>query len=117
MPRSSPGASSAGTGSSSIRAATTTPSRGACGGATADGLFFAPVDGAPEDVLSAEEYRRWARPTDLRLMRAAEGAPFIVLHVCKRRNLLRELADYPAHAFSWAATEPTNPTLAEGLRL
>ena len=38
-----------------------------------------------------------------------------MLHVCKRRNLLFELADYPVSAFSWDATDPTNPTLADGL--
>src|SRR5439155_11126467 len=30
-------------------------------------------------------------------------------------NLLFELADYPVSAFSWDATDPTNPTLADGL--
>lgn len=85
--------------------------------AGADGIFFATVDWATSDVLSAADHRAWARPTDLRLMRTASGARFTVLHVCKSHNLLRDLADYPAHAFSWAATDPTNPTLAEGLRL
>ncbi len=85
--------------------------------AGADGIFFATVDWATEDLLDAAAYRRWARSTDLRLMRTAAGAPLVVLHVCKRRNLLRELADYPAHAFSWAATDRTNPSLAEGQRL
>ena len=41
--------------------------------------------------------------------------PFNVLHVCKRRNLLLECADYPVAAFSWDATDPLNPTLADGL--
>jgi uroporphyrinogen decarboxylase len=33
--------------------------------------------------------------------------------VCRARNFLKELADYPAHAFSWATTEPGNPPLGQ----
>jgi uroporphyrinogen decarboxylase len=69
------------------------------------------VDWASQDLLSAAEYDTWARPFDLRLLAAAAQAPFNVLHVCKRRNLLLHLADYPVAAFSWAATDPTNPSL------
>jgi uroporphyrinogen decarboxylase len=83
--------------------------------AGADGVYFATVDWATRDLMSAGDYRRWARPWDLRVLRAAAGAPFNVLHVCRRNNLLLELADYPVAAFSWAATDPTNPSLAEGL--
>jgi uroporphyrinogen decarboxylase len=83
--------------------------------AGADGIYFATVDWATRDRLSPDEYREWARPTDLRLIAAAAGAPFNVLHVCKSRNLLFELADYPVSAFSWAATDGTNPSLADGL--
>jgi uroporphyrinogen decarboxylase len=81
----------------------------------ADGIFFATVDWASRDLLSAEEYREWASPFDLRILEVVRAAPFNVLHVCKRRNLLLELADYPVCAFSWAATDPLNPTLADAL--
>lgn len=84
--------------------------------AGADGIYFATVDWASRDLMSPDDYRAWARPTDLRLIEAARGAPFNVLHVCKRHNLLFELADYPVQAFSWAATDPTNPSLADGLQ-
>jgi uroporphyrinogen decarboxylase len=83
--------------------------------AGADGIYLATVDWASRDLMSPDEYREWSRPTDLRLLAAASGAPFNVLHVCKRRNLLLELADYPVSAFSWAATDPLNPTLADAL--
>jgi uroporphyrinogen decarboxylase len=83
--------------------------------AGADGIYFATVDWASRDLLSPDEYRAWARPFDLRLIAAAEGAAFNVLHVCKRRNLLLELTDYPVHAFSWAATDPLNPSLADAM--
>jgi uroporphyrinogen decarboxylase len=83
--------------------------------AGADGIFLATVDWASEDLMSEEAYRTWARPGDLRLLATAARAPFNVLHVCKRRNLLLALADYPVAAFSWAATDPTNPSLAVAL--
>jgi uroporphyrinogen decarboxylase len=81
--------------------------------AGADGIYFATVDWASADLLTPAQYRDWARPTDLRVLAAAAQAPFNVLHVCKRRNLLFELADYPVAAFSWAATDVTNPTLGQ----
>lgn len=96
--------------------ATLTPLARAFLDAGADGLYFATVDWASLDMLTAEEYRLWGRPYDLRVLAAARGAWFNVLHVCKRRNLLFELRDYPVAAFSWAATDPLNPTLADGLR-
>jgi len=83
--------------------------------AGADGIYLATVDWASRDLLDPAEYAQWSRPGDLRLLAAAAGAPFNVLHVCKRRNLLLELADYPVSAFSWAATDPLNPTFADAL--
>jgi len=83
--------------------------------AGADGIFFATLDWASRDWMSAEDYQTWARPYDLRILAAVSGSPFNVLHVCKARNLLFELADYPVSAFSWAATDPTNPSIAEAL--
>ena len=59
--------------------------------------------------------RRWSRPYDLRILKAASRAPFNVLHVCKRNDLLFEFADYPVRAFSWAATDASNPTLAQAI--
>jgi uroporphyrinogen decarboxylase len=81
----------------------------------ADGIYLATTDWGSKTWMSADEYRQWARPFDLRLLAAAAGAPFNVLHVCKPRNLLFELADYPVHAFSYDATHPTNPGLDQAL--
>ncbi len=83
--------------------------------AGADGIFFATVDWATRDRLAPEEYVRLARPTDLEVLGAAAGATFNLVHVCRPRNLLRQVADYPAHGFSWDATDPSNPGLSEGL--
>jgi len=79
--------------------------------AGADGIFFATVDWGSRDWMSAQEYAAWARPYDLRILAKVASARFNVLHVCKGNNLLLELADYPVQALSWAATDPTNPTL------
>lgn len=83
--------------------------------AGADGIYLATVDWGTRDFLTAEELRTWSRPYDLRILRAASQGRFNVLHVCKQRNLLLEMLDYPVHAFSWAATDPTNPTIPQVL--
>jgi uroporphyrinogen decarboxylase len=80
-----------------------------------DGLYFATVDWASQDLMSAADLREWARPFDLRVLKAAGEAPLHVLHVCKRRNLLLEMRDYPVAAYSYDATDPTNPPLADAL--
>jgi uroporphyrinogen decarboxylase len=82
--------------------------------AGADGIYLATVDWASRDLMSAADYAVWGRPFDLRVLAAARGAPFHVLHVCKPRNLLLDLADYPVSAFSWDAAAEGNPSLAEG---
>lgn len=83
--------------------------------AGADGIYFATTDWASQNLMSAEDYRAWARPYDLRVLAGAAAAPFNVLHVCKRRTLLLQLADYPVQAFSYDLTDPTNPPLAQAL--
>jgi uroporphyrinogen decarboxylase len=83
--------------------------------AGADGIYLATTDWASRDLMSPEEYALWGRPGDLRVLATARRGWFNVLHVCKRRNLLYELADYPVAAFSWDATDPSNPPLAEAL--
>jgi uroporphyrinogen decarboxylase len=81
--------------------------------AGADGIYLATTDWASRDLMSSEEYREWARPCDERILAVAGSAKFNVLHVCKRRNLLFDFADYSVHAFSWAAHDRSNPSLRE----
>jgi uroporphyrinogen decarboxylase len=85
--------------------------------AGADGLFYATVDWATRDLVTPDEYYLYARSDDLAILDAASGAAFNILHVCRRNNLLAELAGYPAHAVSWAADGEGNPTLERGLGL
>jgi uroporphyrinogen decarboxylase len=87
----------------------------ACQEAGASGIFFATVDWGTYDNATAEQYREFGRPYDLRVLAAVQGAEMNVLHVCRPRNMFDLLADYPVHAINWAAGEPGNPTLKEGL--
>jgi uroporphyrinogen decarboxylase len=83
----------------------------ACVEQGADGIFLATTL-ARRDVLSPAECRRFERKYDVAILRAAEQAPFNVMHVCGDNVLFEEFFDYPVAAFSWAAT-PGNPSLSE----
>lgn len=83
--------------------------------AGADGLYLATVDWGCRAFMTPERLARWSRPYDLRVLAAAGASPYHTLHVCKGDNLLFEFADYPVGAFSWDATAPDNPSLAEAL--
>jgi uroporphyrinogen decarboxylase len=87
----------------------------ACMGAGASGIFFATVEWATYDNATAEQYQEFGRPYDLRVLEAVQGAEMNVLHVCRPHNMFDLLCDYPVHAINWAAGEPGNPTLREGL--
>ena len=83
--------------------------------AGADGIYFATVEWASADrPWTADEYRAFATPYDLRVLGRAQGAPFNLLHVCRPRNFLRALADYPVASVSWDATADGNLDLAAG---
>jgi uroporphyrinogen decarboxylase len=87
----------------------------ACLDAGASGIFFATVEWGTHDNATAEQYQEFGRPYDLRVLEAVQGAEMNVLHVCRPRNMFDLLADYPVHAINWAAGEPGNPGLKEGL--
>ena len=83
----------------------------------ASGLFYATTGWATTDSLTREEYARYARPYDLKLLDSLPECEFNLLHVCKENNMLADLADYPVDAFNWDSLSPTNPSLAEGKAL
>jgi uroporphyrinogen decarboxylase len=83
--------------------------------AGASGIFFATVDWATYDNATAPQYDEFARPYDLKVLDAVQSAAFNVLHVCRQKNMLERLWDYPVHAFNWASTQPGNLSLAEAL--
>lgn len=80
----------------------------------ASGLFFATTAWATSETMSAEDYRQFARPYDLKLLNSLPPAEFHILHVCRYHNYLRDLADYPVSAVSWDARGAGNCSLAEG---
>jgi uroporphyrinogen decarboxylase len=73
----------------------------ACLDAGASGIFYAAVEWGSSDNTSWEDYTRFGKPYDLRVLEAARGAPLNVLHVCRDRNHLPDLLDYPVEAFNW----------------
>jgi uroporphyrinogen decarboxylase len=81
--------------------------------AGASGIFFATVEWGSADVISIEGYDRFCRPFDLRVLEAVQGAPFNVLHVCRDRNHLTQLRDYPVAALHWDVHGEGNPSLDE----
>ena len=86
----------------------------ACLDVGASGLFYATTSWATTDSLTLDEYATFARPYDLRVLEAASGAEFNLLHVCRDNNMLADLAGYPVHAFNWDAHGEGNFSLAEG---
>src|SRR5262249_4564609 len=81
----------------------------------ASGIFFATTGWASADLLTADEYRLFGTDYDLRVLEAVAGkSPLNILHNCGDRIYFDLLAHYPVHAISWAATSPTNPSLADG---
>lgn len=82
-----------------------------CVAAGIDGIFYATTM-ATHRLMSASECRRFQRPHDLSILKAAESAPFNIMHVCGDHTRFDEFVDYPVSVFSWATT-PGNPTLAE----
>jgi uroporphyrinogen decarboxylase len=83
--------------------------------AGADGIFFATTDWGSRDLITPEDHRAWARPHERRILARMAGATFNVLHVCQSNAMIEELSDYPVSAFSYDATDATNPSLAEAL--
>jgi uroporphyrinogen decarboxylase len=84
-----------------------------CLDAGASGIFFATVEWGSADVISIEDYNRFCRPFDLRVLGAVQDAPFNVFHVCRAHNHLREVLDYPVAAFHWDVHGEGNPSFSE----
>lgn len=78
------------------------------------GIFLA-LQHATFDLLSEEEYRRFGRPYDLRILEAVEGwSWFNLLHIHGRNIMFDRVSDYPVQAVNWHDQE-TWPSLAEAL--
>lgn len=82
--------------------------------AGADGVFYA-VQRCSAEWLSEAEYREVGRSLDLRVLEAAKGATFNLLHLHGLDTYFDLVADYPVHALNWHDRD-TGPGLAEGAR-
>jgi len=79
----------------------------------AAGIFFAPLGWSSRDVCDDDFYREFGRPYDLQVLSQVREAEFNILHVCRDRNRIEMLLDYPVAAVNWADRGPGNPSLAE----
>jgi uroporphyrinogen decarboxylase len=85
--------------------------------AGAAGFFFAIVRLAREGYLTREEYARFGRPYDLRVLAAVADAPLNVLHICGDHVYFDAVTDYPVHALSWNSEAPGNPSFGEAIQM
>jgi uroporphyrinogen decarboxylase len=86
----------------------------ACLEAGASGIFYAAVEWGSSDNISWEDYIRFGEPYDMRILEEVR-APFNVLHVCRERNHLPSLLDYPVAAFNWDVGGEGNPKFTDVL--
>jgi uroporphyrinogen decarboxylase len=84
--------------------------------AGADGLFYATLEWASEDLIRYEQYAGWCRPLDLRIIKAAGNDALNILHVCAGNNFLKELSDYPVQFVNWEDANPTNINLDDSYK-
>jgi uroporphyrinogen decarboxylase len=75
------------------------------------GVFLA-LQHATYDLLSEAEYLEFGRPYDLRVLSAAEGLWFNVLHLHGDHVMFDLAAQYPVQAINWHDQE-TPPSLSE----
>jgi uroporphyrinogen decarboxylase len=87
-----------------------------CFNAGADGIFFATTEFASNDMMPYSQYAEFARPYDLRILKAANSG-MNILHVCGSNNFLNELSDYPVKFLNWDSSDPTNINLDKALKI
>jgi uroporphyrinogen decarboxylase len=74
-----------------------------CLEAGADGIFFSVRDDwvdSPENGIGI--YDRFVKPSDLKILEAAQSGTFNMLHVCGQAVDFARFGDYPVHAVNWA---------------
>jgi uroporphyrinogen decarboxylase len=80
----------------------------------ASGIFFAIVRLARAGVLTVEQYQTFGQPYDLQVLKAVQGAPFNLLHICGPQVYFDQVVDYPVHALNWGTVGQGNPSLHAG---
>lgn len=84
--------------------------------AGASGIFFAIVKLARQGALTHAEYLEFGEPYDIQVLRAVQGAPFNLLHICGPAVYFDIAAHYPVQAVNWAAIGQDNPSVQEAQR-
>jgi len=84
--------------------------------AGADGIFFAITRIARDGLLTTAEFEEFCAPYDRRVLDAAAGAWFNVLHLCGPKAFWAQAVRYPVHAINWASVGQGNPDVAEARR-
>ncbi|WP_165211432.1 uroporphyrinogen decarboxylase family protein [Streptococcus tangpeifui] len=87
--------------------------------ANIEGIYLS-VQSIQDDRVSAEDYRNYIAPSDLRILEAARQADGLsVLHICGYEgasNDIRSFKDYPAQVYNWAVG-PEGVSLSQGREL
>jgi uroporphyrinogen decarboxylase len=87
----------------------------ACMEQGASGIFYATNGWASQSMLTPDQYREFGEQYDLEFLDAIKSrSKFTILHNCGSHIYFDQLAAYPVHAISWAATAEGNPDLREG---
>ena len=73
--------------------------------------------GGESYLYTDEEFERYVKPNDLKVLQAASKRPaFNILHMCKDRLNLERYRDYPVDVVNWGVYEQ-NPSLLEGRKI
>ena len=81
----------------------------------ADGIFLSTA-AASYEVMSEDEYRRFGRPGDLAVLKAAGGGWLNILHLHGQHPMFGHVTDYPVHVLNWH-DRAAGPSLAEAAKL
>jgi uroporphyrinogen decarboxylase len=81
------------------------------------GVFFATTEWASRNMLTEEEYLEFGKPYDLHVLDAASPAPFNVIHVCSKNNMLPLFRDYPAQVLSWNPFDEGNLSIHQAAQI
>jgi uroporphyrinogen decarboxylase len=81
------------------------------------GIFFATTEWASRDRLTEDQYLEFGRPYDLKVLEAASGGFFNIMHVCKTNNMLPIFRDYPTPVLSWNPFEEGNLSIQQAAQI
>ncbi len=77
------------------------------------GIFFATTEWASRERLTEDQYLEFGRHYDLKVLNAASGGFFNIMHVCKTNNMLPIFRDYPVSVISWNPFEEGNLSIEQ----